>query len=167
MTRKITRKQKIGVLIVALVGMILGGVLFIGATAGWFSGSKVTLDAEYYCEGECSGEMIPITGEEYEELISAKRSFVLFVDQGGCNTADRVRGFVSRYIDAEDMRVYTMMFSEMKETSLYPTVKYYPSVVIFSKGKVIASLRADSDEDAIVYNDEGAFVEWMGKYLER
>ena len=60
---------------------------------------------------------------------------------------------------------YRMMFAEVKESSLHEQVKYYPSVAIVSRGKVMAYLRADSDEDVEIYNNYDAFKEWMGKYL--
>jgi hypothetical protein len=62
---------------------------------------------------------------------------------------------------------YRMMFEEVKESSLYTQVKYYPSVVVVSRGRVMAYLRADSDEDADKYNDYDAFKKWMDGILQK
>ena len=87
------------------------------------------------------------------------------VDQSGCTTADRLREYVTRYMTETGILVYRMMFAEVKESSLHEKVKYYPSVAVVSKGKIVAYLRADEDADADKYNDYDAFKAWIGKYL--
>ncbi|MBR3322262.1 hypothetical protein IKG05_01315 [Candidatus Saccharibacteria bacterium] len=158
------KKKQMGVLglIVALVVVLFGGVLFVGAASGWFDNPKVTLDPEYYGEGT---QMMDLDAGGYEELVGAKKSFVVFVDQGGCTTADRLREYVTDYMGEAGIKVYRMMFEQVKESSLHDYVKYYPSVAIVSKGHVMGYLRADSDEDAAAYNDYGAFKAWISKYL--
>ena len=159
-----TEKQKqMGVLglIVALVVVLMGSVLFVGAASGWFEDPKVTLDAEFYGEGE----MVDLAGADYEGLVGAGKSFVVFVDQEGCTTADRLEEFVKDLAKEKGIRVQKMVFADVKETSLHDYVKYYPSVVVVSKGKPVAWLRADADEDADAYNETEAFRGWISKYL--
>ena len=79
---------------------------------------------------------------------------------------DRLREYVTRYMTETGILVYKMMFTEVKESSLHEQVKYYPSVAVVSRGNVVAYLRADSDEDAEVYNNYAAFKEWMRRYLQ-
>lgn len=157
------KKRQKGVLglIIALVAILTFSVVFVGAVGGWFSDPKVKLSEEYY--GDYS--MTDLTGEEYERLVEEGKSFVVFVDQGGCTTADRLRGFVEKWATDAGVRVYRMMFADMKEASLHDSVKYYPSFVVVSKGKPHAWLRADADEDADAYNDYDAFVRWVGERL--
>jgi len=152
-------------LVVALVVVLIGGVLFVGAVSGWFDDPKVTLDAEYYCETDC-GEFMEIDATSYNDLIAEKKSFVVFVDQGGCTTADRLREFVTKYAGEVGIKVYKMMFEEVKESSLYESVRYYPSVAVVTKGKVVSWLRADSDEDAPEYNDYETFKKWMDERIK-
>ncbi len=141
----------------AVVTLIYGGV------NGWFV-RPVEMEASDYCEG-CGEEYANITVDEYEKKISERKSFVLLVDQTGCTTADKLRGFVTDYARAHDLRVYRIMFNEMKNTALHETVKHYPSVVIFSHGEVVKYLRADKDEDAGIYNNEDEFRDWIDKYV--
>ena len=161
------KKKQMGVLglIVSLVVVLFGGVLFVGAVSGWFDNTKVSLDAEYVCKGDCGERIMPLTVDEYEGLVKAKKSFIVFVDQDGCTTADRLREYVTNYAAEVGIKVYRMMFAEVKGMTLGEKVKYYPSVALVSKGEVVGWLRADADEDAAAYNDYGAFKEWMGKYL--
>ena len=156
------KNRKILPLVMALIIVVLGSILFVGAASGWFDNHKVKLDAEYYADG---AEFMELTAGEYEGLIGAKKSFVVMVDQSGCTTADRLREYVTRYMTETGILTYRMMFAEVKEASLHEKVKYYPSVAVVSKGKVVAFLRADEDEDADKYNDYDAFKAWIGKYL--
>lgn len=163
-----TKKKQIGVpgLIVTLVMVLMLGVLFVGATAGWFNDTRVKLDAEYVCGEGCeAGELMDLTSEEYEELVAEGKSFVVFVDQSGCTTADRLREYVTNWAKMKGVRVYRMMFEEARKTSMHEFVKYYPSVVVVSKGKMVGWLRADADEDADIYNNYEAFTGWMTRYL--
>ena len=148
--------------IVGLVAMLLGGILVAGVMNGWFDDSTVILDPEYQMG---DGEIKELSPNKYKELVSVKKSFVVFIDQGGCTTADRMQGFVTEYAKAHNLLIYKMMFSEMKETAIHEMVKYYPSVVIVSKGEVVGYLRADNDEDAEMYNDYEAFEGWMNQWL--
>ena len=148
----------------ALIVVVLGSILFVGAASGWFDNHKVKLDAEYYADG---AEFMELTAGEYEGLIEARKSFVVMVDQSGCTTADRLREYVTQYMAETGILVYKMMFEEVKESSLHEQIKYYPSVAVVSRGKVVAYLRADVDEDAEAYNNYDAFKEWMGKYLAK
>ena len=157
------QKQVFG-LVIALVAVLLGGVLFMGAVSGWFGDSEIVLDEEYYCT-ECDGEFMELANAEYEELINNNATFVVFVDQGGCTTADNLRGFVKDWTKENGIKVYRMMFSDMKETSLHESVKFYPSIAIVSKGKPVAWLRADADEDAAAYNNYDDFASWVEKYI--
>ncbi len=138
-------------------------VLIFGGMNGWFVASA-KMDAEDYC-AECGKEYSNISAEEYERMIEEGKSFVLLIDQAGCTTADKLRGFLANYAKENNLRVYRMMFSEMKKTPLYGTVRHYPSVVVFNKGKALKYLRADEDEDAEEYNDENEFREWINRYI--
>lgn len=137
----------------------------MGAVSGWFSDEKAVLDDEYRCT-ECDGEFMDLSIEGYEGLTDNKKTFVVFVDQGGCTTADRLRGYVREWAINGGVKVYRMMFSEIKETSLYNFVKYYPSTVVVSKGRIVAWLKADADEDAAAYNGQDDFAVWIEKYVK-
>lgn len=152
-------------LVLSLFAVVGGAVLFVGAVSGWFGNNKVVLDTEYYCGESCDDRMMELTGTEYEELMKDGKSFVVFVDQNGCTTADRLRGYVMDFANSRGIRAYRMMFADARETSLHDYVKYYPSVVMVSRGRVVSYLRADSDEDADYYNDYEMFVSWMNRYL--
>ena len=158
------KKLKVWQLVLILAVVVLGGVLFVGAAAGWFSGVQpIAVDAEYICTDDC--ELMELSAEQYEALVQEKGSFVVFVDQPGCHTADELRGFVKKWSAENGVRFYRMWFSDVKETTLYNNVRYYPSVAVVSRGKVVAWRRADADADAGAYNEYEVFSEWMGRYV--
>ena len=160
------KKKQLGVLglIVALIVVLVGSLVFVGAVSGWFDDPKVVISEEYKCTEGCE-ELMELDAAAYEDLVANGKSFVVFVDQDGCTTADRLRGFVKDFAVSSGMRIYRMMFEEVKKSSLHSDVKYYPSVVIVDKGRVRGFLRADSDEDADMYNDYEAFLNWTRRYL--
>ena len=161
------RQKSFWLLGLLLVGVVVGSVVFVGAVAGWFGGnSRVMLSEEFVCKDKCEQDFVEISISEYEQLIADGKSFVIFIDQDGCHTADKLREFIKTYVDG-DFVVQKMMFSEMKKTSLHDFVKFYPSVAIISNGKVVAWLRADSDDDGNIYNDYEAFKNWLENHLQK
>ena len=159
------KKKQMGVLglIVCLMVTLIGSLLFVGAVSGWFDEPKVSIGAEYRTE---EPELKDINKEEYQALIDEKKTFVVFVDQNECKTADRLRGYMNDYMKERGMVAYRFMFSEARESSLHDFVKYYPSVAIVDKGVVKFFLRADSDEDTDEYNDYETFKGWMDGHLQ-
>lgn len=158
-------QKSVGWLVAALILVVGGGVVFMGAVSGWFDDGKVRLDAEYICVEKCDEELMDLTAEEYERLVEEKKSFVVVIDQGGCVTAERLKEYAKEFGKERGIKIYRMIFSEMKETSLHNNIKYYPSIAVISKGRVQAFLRADSDEDAPEYNDYEEFRQWMERVL--
>ena len=159
--------MKVWQLLIGVFLVVGGGVLFVVAVSGGFDGTpKAEIDAEYRCGDNCDGEYMELSVGEYEKLVAEKKSFVVMVDQGGCKTADNLKKFVTEYAKTKGIKVYKMMFEDVKKTSLHDFVKYYPSVAVISKGKIIGFLRADADEDSDAYNKYDAFEAWANRYLK-
>lgn len=156
------KQKKTWQLVVALVVVVISGVLFVGAAAGWFSEKKARISEEYYTDNV---GLMDFDAAEYDSLASEGKSFLVLVDQGGCNTADRLREFAENLAVEKNVAIYRIMFDEMKKSKMGEYVKYYPSFVVVSRGKVLAFLRADSDEDADAYNNYEAFLGWIDQYV--
>lgn len=158
-------------LILALIVVVGGGILFVGAVAGWFNQSPTaTLDPEYITatstlENTDGDFLALLTPEDYQQLINDQKSFVVFIDQTGCMTAERVRGYVTQYAAENGIKPYRLMFSNLNDTPLKEQVKYYPSVAVISDGQPIAWLKTDADEDTAAYNDYTAFQTWLNQKL--
>ena len=161
------RNWKSWQLIAGLLLVVLGSVGFILAVSGVFNSPRAEISAEYLCGENCDGEYIELSPAEYDNLIDEKKSFIVLVDQDGCTTADRLEGFVRDFAISRGFKVFKMMYSDVKKTSLYDFVKYYPSVAVISNGKVIGYLRADEDEDAPAYNNYDEFLRWISRHLKQ
>ena len=158
------KKEQGGILgfIIIFIIVLIGFVVIGGIKNGWFNDEKVVLNEEYV--GDFT-EFKTISAAEYEELINKNDSFILLVDQSGCDTADKVRGFAENWGKEKGVKVLRIMFAEMRETSLHDEIKYYPSVAVISKGRLIGFLRADKDEDAEKFNNYETFESWLGEFF--
>ena len=161
--KQLEKKKSILILVLLLIVVVAGSLLFVMAVGGWFDDKKIVLDEEYQSD---AAEYIELSKDEYEDLIETKKSFIVLIDQSGCTTADRLKGYMKDFMIEYKIVAYRMMFSEMKESSLHEYVRYYPSVVLVGKGKVTTFLRADEDEDADEYNDYDVFKGWMLDHLQ-
>ena len=61
--------------------------------------------------------------------------------------------------------MYDVPFDIFKKTSLYGYVKYAPSAVVVSKGKVYAYTDAESDDDLELGRSNEKFEKWFKKYV--
>ena len=119
------------------------------------------LEDELYAKSEA----IDIKKEDYEKLISEKKSFIIMVDKPDCYTTANMRKYMSEFPDDMQFKYYRMMWSQAKDSSLHEYVKYVPSVVIIREGEVIDFLDADSDEDTAKYNETQALQDWIRSYV--
>lgn len=148
--------------------LIIAGAAFlavglIGLLATFFTREQqFPLDADQFG----SAEFVDINGEEYEQLLSAKKSFLVFVDQDGCITAKGLRQIATEIAEEKSLKIYHIMFSDARSTSLYNNVKYYPSFVIVKQGKVVSWLKADSDEDTERYKNKDELLKWLNNYIK-
>ena len=68
-------------------------------------------------------------------------------------------------MDKYNLSFYSMPYSDLKETELYNTVKFAPSVIIIKNKKVVAYLKADSDDDYDKYQNSESFTNWLESYI--
>lgn len=115
--------------------------------------------------GRCFGNFVNIDAVGYENLILNQKSYMVLVDQDACVTSERLKEFINRYVGDSGLKVYRIMYEDMKATSLYDKVNYYPSVAIIKKGKVIGWLDFNSDADTDKFNEYDAFSKWVDGFL--
>ena len=119
------------------------------------------LEDELYAKSEA----IDIKKEDYEKLISEKKSFIIMVDKPDCYTTANMRKYMSEFPDDMQFKYYNFMWSQVKESSLHEYISFAPSVAIIKNGKVKAYLRSDVDEDGKYFYDAAALQEWVRKYV--
>ncbi len=117
------------------------------------------LDEEYYSE-----DMIqPISATDLQRLIDKKSSFAVFVSQPACRTSDDLKKHIQSFTAEHSLKFYEIAFSELKTLPVADAVRFYPSFLIFEKGKLVDFLEADSDEDAPAYTSLDGFQAWFTK----
>ena len=148
--------------LIILVALIIAAAIVVIAlnlnpTAGQFR-----LSDEYYG----TSEMIEgLTKDQYEDLIAQKKSFVVMVDKPGCITTPPMRENMTHFPENMQFKYYQFMWSEMKDSSLHEYVSFVPSVALIRGGKVVAWLRADSDEDTEYFNSAEALQRWLSDHI--
>ena len=153
------KKRNFWVIVATITPFILA---IIGAICVFTRQFTFALDQEYYTQAE----LTDITVDDYQQLIANKKSFLLFVDQTGCDVATMVRGFVNNYSTEQNISFYRVYFTDIRGSSINNYVKYYPSVVLISQGKVVDFLKANSNDHAALFTDYNSFKSWLNNYLE-
>lgn len=120
-----------------------------------------SLEDKYYV----GGMVTELEEEGLDKLIEDEESFAVFIYQPLCAASDAFEKVLKEFIDKYQISFYKMSFANMKETSLGKEIKYYPSFVIYHKGKVVDFLDANSKKDKEYYQDVEGFNNWFKKYV--
>lgn len=133
-------------------------LLFIICGCDKDSSGKFYLDNKYYGDGE----YIEV---ESSDIRKNNDSYVLFTYNNFCTLAVPCEDVFEKFMKENDISFLSMPFDEFKDTYLYDTVKYAPSVIIVHKGKVVAYLDAENDDDLKKYQDTLEFKDWLSTYI--
>lgn len=144
--------KKIFVLIILIL------VFVIGCKKDTF-----TLDEEYYN----NSEIIEIDKSEFDKLVENKKSFAVFIYESTCVTSDEFSEVLNEFSNKNQISLYKMSFENMKNTELNNKIKFYPSLAIFNKGKLIDYLDAESDEDKEYYKNVDGLENWFFSYVSK
>lgn len=109
---------------------------------------------------------IDLTTDEYNQLIQDKASFIVFIDQVNCITANKLREMLGHIADEHQIHIYHIMWADISDTNLREKVKYYPSVAIIQNSQVVDALDANADAHTAYYNSEADLKAWLSRYVE-
>lgn len=102
-----------------------------------------------------------IDGEKLNSLIENKSNFALSIYEPSCITSSNFDGVLSEFRGVYNIDFYRVAFSDLKETDLGETIKYYPSFAVLKDGELIDYLQADKDEDSEYYKNVEGFKKWL------
>lgn len=169
-TDKKSNKKLLIIAIATLVALAVFGFIFFKILGG--AGKKVeveesiVLDAEYK---NTDGHQIEIAKEVkedevvpfFENLVASKKSFVIYVSLPICNgDAAKFKEYVLEFQKKNHVSFYYLTSDYVKDTSLYETVKFFPSVITYKDGKIVNFLKYDSDSDKEFYKSYEGFEKW-------
>lgn len=122
----------------------------------------------FYLEDNYYGKnsITEIKNDELNQLIEKKESFAIFVYQPMCVTSSDFESVLSKFLEDNQISIYKIAFSNIKDTDIGKSIKYYPSFIIYNKGKMIDFLEANKDEDIIHYSSKDGFESWFTKYVK-
>lgn len=92
-------------------------------------------------------------------------TYVVFAYNNFCNFSVPCDKIFESFMTKYDIDFIKIPFDKFKETYLYDEVKYAPTIIVVSEGKVITYLDANKDEDLDKYQDEKAFEKWLNNYI--
>ena len=139
--------------------LLLTIVLFI--FTGCEKEDRFHLDDKYYG----NYKFIDIDNTKIDELQKNKASYLVFTFNPYCTFQKPCDEVFEEFMKTYNISIYNIPFDEFKETELYEKVKYAPSVIAINKGKIVAYLDANSDEDYDKYQEVEEFKEWIEKYV--
>ena len=170
-TKRTINKKLVIIAIATLVALAVGGFVFFAILGGANKPvpveDSIILDAEYK---NTNGQQIEIAKEVkedevapfFENLVASKKSFVIYVSLPICNgDAAKFKEYVLDFQRKNNVSFYYLTSDYIKDTSLYQTVKYFPSVIIYKDGKIINYLKYDSDSDLEYYKSYSGFERWL------
>ena len=169
-------KKIILIAIITLVALTLFGYIFYKVLGGTREKLEVeetiVLDAEYKNTDGNQIEIAKKVEEDevvpfFENLVASKKSFVLYVSLPICNgDAAKFKEYVLDFQRKNHVSFYYLTSDYVKDTSLYKTVKYFPSVITYKDGKIVNYLHYDSDEDKEFYKSYEGFERWFKANVE-
>lgn len=152
----------------AALAVLCGSVVFVGAAAGWFSGSsaplpaieKVTLSSEYINNSGIK----EITKDEYQKLVEEKKSFILLSHLPDCQA--KIMQYTKDYAAEHNILINDINWAAFREIAKENGVNFAPTVIVVSNGKIISFLRSDSDADIAKYNEYNDFKNWLDSLIK-
>ena len=122
---------------------------------------KFHLDDKYYGDYK----FIDVDNAKIDKLQKEKASYMVFTFNPYCQFQKPCDEVFEQFMQDNNISIYNIPFAEFKETELYNKVKYAPSVILINKGKIVAYLDANSNDDLDKYQEVDAFKEWVERYV--
>lgn len=143
-------------------------ILFCVVVCVLLSFSFVKKEQSFFLEEKYYGnsEMTELTLDELNHLIEEKESFALFVYQPMCMTSADFEIVLKEFLEEKQIRILKIAFLTIKEEQDFQFVKYYPSFILYNKGKKIDFLEADKNEDVNCFTSKEGFSNWFTQYVK-
>ncbi len=120
---------------------------------------RIYLESKYYNEGK----YIDITKEEFDKI--KDENYVLYTYNHFCNFTTPCDKIFEKVMLKYKVDFLSMSIDEYKKTEFFNEVRYAPSIIIVKKGKILAYLDANKDEDYDKYQNPDIFEEWIIEYV--
>lgn len=158
--------KKLGVILLAIIAVaaVAGGGFWLisrGNTPANDQIEKFALSEEMYGQGGFQD----ITTEEFGQLVTEQKSFIVVAHMVVCPAEFPVTSIAKQLAREDDLVIYGLTEEEFKQTDLAKSIKYLPSVAVYRDGTLVAYLDAAADEDTEYYKTVDGLKRWLGRYL--
>ena len=142
--------------------IILLVLVILSMTGCTKENSKFYLNDEYYN----AGKLVDIDSKELTNMLKSNDSFILFTYNPYCNFKVSCENVVENFSKNNNITIFKIPFEEFKNTKLYNTIKYAPSIILINKGKIETYLDPNKDEDSIKYQEEKSLKDYIEMYID-
>lgn len=142
--------------------IILLVLVILSMTGCTKENSKFYLNDEYYN----AGKLVDIDSKELTNMLKSNDSFILFTYNPYCNFKVSCENVVENFSKNNNITIFKIPFEEFKNTKLYNTIKYAPSIILINKGKIETYLDPNKNEDSIKYQEEKALKDYIEMYID-
>lgn len=142
--------------------IILLVLVILSMTGCTKENSKFYLNDEYYN----AGKLVDIDSKELTNMLKSNDSFILFTYNPYCNFKVSCENIVENFSKNNNITIFKIPFEEFKNTKLYNTIKYAPSIILINKGKIETYLDPNKDKDSIKYQEEKALKDYIEMYID-
>lgn len=156
-------KKKFIISLLLVLILIIGVVIFII----FHNNNNLKIDEPFYLEEKYyeKNDITEIKNDELNKLVDKKESFVVFVYQPLCAASSKFEDVLLDFLEDNQIGIYKIAFSNIKNTNLGKKIKYYPSFIVYYKGKIVDYLRSDKDADIDYFTSKEGFRNWLSKYI--
>lgn len=134
--------------------LILLIILMVGCNKN--DNEKFYLEKKYYDESK----FLEISSKDLRD-----ENYVVYVYNNYCSLDIPCDTIFKKVMDKYNLTFLSLPFADAKNTFIYSSVKYAPSIVIVKENKIVDYLDVNSDDDYNKYQNEKEFEKWLNKYI--
>lgn len=121
----------------------------------------VTLDASDY-----QARIVDVSVQELDAKIAAKDSFILYLSSPSCLFCQSFSPNLEESVEEYQYTVYRILFPTLSSNHVvYKRVQFTPGMIVFAKGKIVASLDPTKSQDATYYESYANFITWLTRHI--
>lgn len=141
-----------------LIIFILLGTIFL--TVFLIKPKTFYLESKYYD----SGKLLDIKPSTLNKLIAEKESFILYI-YGNCVCSIKFNSIIKDFAEKNNVIIHTLNSELVSQTAIDKYIKYFPTVIVFKKGKIIDYLKSDRNDNLVYYESSKEFTKWLTSYI--
>lgn len=160
--KKNKEKNKILFIIISLIILVLTIVIVYKLLFSKNNIEAFYLEDKYYE----SNSMEEVDYKSVDRLMKNKENFIVFLYQPSCIVSADFESILNGFLKENQVKILKLSFSEIKDTKIGKKIDFYPSFIIFNKGKIIDYLDVNSDDDISYFTSKDEFKNWLTTYVK-